>query len=200
MDRRLGLIVTAMAACGPKHIDGPAAPTDDHVQESAAWKRIAPGAWEFRAYGDATPTIYLEPALGERFALVVELPEGASHAQLTAIEGHYPTPGTGTFSVYPVTKPGVIEGESLASVDVAIASYQVWDLDAEQPRLVSTSFHEPVVIDARRFHLVFESHTGGPSIAADEVDSKRFHYQAPEQPMEPAAYSPHLRLRFTAVH
>lgn len=201
MDLRLGLIVVAIAACGPKHTAvGPAAPTDDHVVESATWTRLAPGDWEHRMYGDATPTISMYPALGERFAFLVTLPEGATGAQLTAIEGHYIAPGTGTFSVYPATEPGVLDGEPLATVEVAIADYQVWDLAAERPRLVSTSFHAPVVIDATRFHVVFESQTGGPTIAADEVDSKTMYFQAPELAMEPAPYTAHLRLRFTAMH
>jgi hypothetical protein len=203
MELRLGLTAALLASCGPQHTAvTPPAPTDDHVQESATWKRLAPGEWVFAPFDDAPATSVLYPGWEEHVFVVVDLPEGATAASLTAIEAQYVYAGTGTFRVYPLTgePTGVPDGDPLATLEVTVGDYQVWSMDSPKARYISTSFHAPVAIDAPRFQLVFDSMTGGPAIAATDADSNVLWFQPPEAPIEKATYSMRLRLRFTGVH
>ncbi len=203
MHPRVVLGVALLAACGPEHTTGaPPSPTDDHVQQSAEWTRLAPGEWVFSPFDDSPATSTYAPGWDEHAFLVVDLPDGANAARLTAIEAQYVYPGTGTFRVYPLTgePTGVPDGEPLATLEVSVGDYQVWSMDSPKAKYIATSFHEPVAIDARRFQIVFDSMTGGPAIAASEHDAKRMFFQPPEAPVEPAPYSIRLRLRFSDVH
>jgi hypothetical protein len=149
--------------------------------------------WSNEAGDNSTTMLGTEP--GARGILVMNLPEGATHAGLIWVYVSYAAPGEGTWSLYTAGQNGEPVGKPAWSADVSITGKDVSPVGKGPiyTKATELDFGDAATDLTGPFYLVFETRSGHPAVGAIDGASN-VRYQPKGAPAKAVPYRAFMRV------